>query len=107
MTVAALLPTVDGFVQGLVQVEPVFVVQCDGCGRVAVGETTRDGRRTTLVIMFCGIIFGHAAGDERRMCARCRLEAGWEDYDTRQCRSDRRVLDFYERHMIERDAPLF
>ncbi|KEP72664.1 hypothetical protein HR12_41645 [Microbacterium sp. SUBG005] len=76
MTVAALLPTVDGFVHGLVQVEPVFVVQCDGCGRVAVGETTRDGRRTTLVIMFCGIIFGHAAGDERRMCARCRLEAG-------------------------------
>jgi hypothetical protein len=104
---AELLPTVDGFVHGLVQVDPVFVVQCDGCGRVAVGELDPRGKRTALVILSCGIIFGHAADDDRRMCARCRVEAGWVDYDTRECIADRRRLEAYERHMVERDAPLF
>lgn len=41
------------------------------------------------------------------MCARCRVEAEWQDYDTRECVADRRKLEAYERHMVQRDAPLF
>lgn len=102
-----LLSTVPGFVHGLIQVDPVFVVQCDACGRVAVGETDPRGERTTLVILFCGIIFAHTAQDRRRMCARCRVEAGWQDHDTRECAADPRKLAFHEAYMVERDTPLF
>ncbi len=102
-----LLPTVQGFVHGLVQVDPVFIVQCDGCGRVAVGDTDPRGKRTTLVILFCGITFGDTARDPRRMCARCRVDAGWKDFDTEQCRTDPNKLAYHERYITDRDPVLF
>jgi len=101
-----LLPTVEGYVHGLVQADPVWVVQCDGCGRVAVGERNSRGERTTLVIQFCGIHFGDTARDPRRLCARCRIGAGWNDYDTSQCRADAKQLAFYEGYMQERQPKL-
>ncbi|MGO8608742.1 hypothetical protein ACC848_37865, partial [Rhizobium johnstonii] len=33
-----LLPDLPGRVHGLVAENPVWIVQCDGCGRVAVGD---------------------------------------------------------------------
>lgn len=94
-----LLPDIPGFVHGIVAVDPVFVVQCDGCGRVAVGELDARGARTTHVIQFSGIQF--RAGDERRLCATCRVAAGWDDYDTQQCRADAKTLAFHEAYMRE------
>lgn len=102
-----LLPSVEGFVHGLVQVDPVFIVQCDGCGRIAIGETDPRGERTALVILFCGITFGDTDRDPRRLCARCRVDAGWKDFDTEECRTDPKKLAFHEQYMTDRDPVLF
>jgi hypothetical protein len=103
-----LLPDAPGFVHGIVQEAPVWVVQCDGCGRVAVGESrTSHGQRTNRVILFCGIHFGDTHKDPRRLCARCRVEAGWNDFDTSECRNDGRKFSFHEAYMQEREPGLF
>lgn len=101
-----LLPDAPGFVHGIIQESPAWVIQCDGCARVVVGESrNRFGQRTNHVILFSGIHFGH--DDPRRLCARCRVEAGWNDYDTQECRTDARKLEFYEKQMREREPGLF
>lgn len=101
-----LLPDAPGYVHGVVQADPCWVIQCDGCGRVAVGESrNRLGQRSNLVILSAGIQFGHD-GDPRRLCARCRVDAGWRDYDTQQCRDDATTLAFHEAHMQDRDSAL-
>ena len=104
---ADLLPDLPGRVHGLVAQDPVWVVQCDGCGRVAVGELNNRGERSTLVIQFCGNHFGHSSEDPRRLCARCRVDAGWNDYDTVQCRENSKTLEFHEAYMQEREPTLF
>lgn len=93
-----LLPDVEGYVHGIVGVDPVWIVQCDGCGRVAVGGTRHGGARSGLVILACGIQFGHS-GDPRRLCGRCRLEAGWTDYDTQKLREHPGDLAYLETWM--------
>lgn len=102
-----LLPDLPGLVHGIVASDPVWVIQCDGCGRLAVGDLDPRGRRTTLVIQFCGIQFGHRADDPRRMCGRCRIEAGWEDFDTQQLRERPGDLAVGESYLRERDQALF
>lgn len=101
-----LLPDAPGYVHGIVQADPCWVIQCDSCGRVAVGESrNRLGHRSNLVILSAGIQFGHDS-DPRRLCARCRVDAGWRDYDTQQCRDDAKTLAFYEASMQDRDPAL-
>lgn len=103
-----LLPDAPGFVHGIVQESPAWVIQCDGCGRVAFGESrTGHGTRTNLVILSCGIHFGDTQRDPRRLCASCRIAAGWNDYNTQECRTDSRKLAFYEKYMHEREPSLF
>lgn len=94
-----LLPDVPGLAHGIVQAEPCWIVQCDGCARVAVGESDRYGRRLNLVILSSGICFDVARRDPRRLCARCRVDAGWQDYDTQQLRSEPKRLEFFEAQM--------
>lgn len=84
---ANLLPDVDGHVHGIVGTNPVWIVQCDGCGRVAVGDLDPRGRRSNMVIQFCGIEFGGPTGDRRRLCGRCRVASDWDDFETRQLRA--------------------
>lgn len=106
MSAFTLLPDLPGRVHGLVAEDPVWVVQCDGCGRVAVGDVDPRGKRSTMVIQFCGIVFGRQY-DPRRLCATCRVASDWDDYDTRECRADAKKLAFHEAYMRERDAGLF
>ena len=102
-----LLPDAPGYVHGIIQADPHWVVQCDGCGRVAVGESrNRFGQRSNLLILSAGIQFGHGH-DPRRLCARCRVSAGWQDYDTQRCREDAETLAFHEAYMQDRDPALF
>lgn len=97
-----LLPDLPGRVHGLVAEDPVWVVQCDGCGRVAVGDVVR-GKASTLVIQFCGINFVTHTSDPRRLCFRCRLEAGLlRDWD-----ETARDLAFHEKYMQDRAPGLF
>lgn len=103
-----LLPDIPGLVHGIVAIDPVVIVQCDGCGRVAIGEPRRvNGRPNLLVIQFCGIVFGHGTRDQRRLCARCRVESDRGDYDTRRLRESPSDLAFYEEQMHSRAQALF
>ena len=81
-----LLPDVEGYVHGIVAIDPVWVIQCDGCGRVAIGDLDRHGKRSNHVIQVCGILFDTSRRDPRRMCGRCRVAAGWTDWETAELR---------------------
>lgn len=94
-----LLPDIDGYVHGIVASDPVWIVQCDGCGRVAVGDVDSHGKRSNMVIQFCGIEFGGPAVDPRRLCGRCRVDSDWEDFETRQLRARPADLAVGEQYM--------
>lgn len=69
------LPTLPGYVHGIVSIDPV-TVQCDGCGL-----TRSEHPRGALAVILSGIIFCprlYATGeDRRRLCGDCRRDAGW------------------------------
>lgn len=94
-----LLPDLDGYVHGVVGSIPVWIIQCDGCGRIAVGDLDPRGHRSNMVVQFCGIEFGGPATDPRRLCGRCRVASYWEDYATRELRARPADLEVGERWM--------
>jgi hypothetical protein len=66
------MPTVPGKVHGIVSMDPI-TVQCDGCGGVwSEGLTII----TVGKALFNPRLYGK--GDDRRLCADCAREAGWE-----------------------------
>lgn len=74
MTVATLLPTVEGLVHGIVSVSPP-TIQCDGCGKRHSGE------KMAMTVLTSNIVFNIMAEatqhDRRRMCDKCWEGAGW------------------------------
>lgn len=73
MSTLQLLPTLDGYVHGIVSIDPLRI-QCDACGAIAV----HDGSCTSaLFVILCGIEFRTLPNDGRRLCLECRTAEGW------------------------------
>lgn len=74
---ATLLPDMPDYVHGLVSLTPP-TVQCDGCGH----RYSRD--HLGMAVLTSHIVFNPRADDDnRRMCADCWRDAGWEDDNLR------------------------
>jgi len=63
-----LLPTLPGYVHGIVATDPL-TIQCDGCG----------GLETPPIAVLTQTWFNPVSSDERRLCPDCRDRAGWPD----------------------------
>lgn len=74
-----LLPTLDGYVHGIVHVDPIRV-QCDGCGVIAEGDPG-----SASVAIMGRIWFNPGSDDRRRLCGECR-QIWWPDFDERRRR---------------------
>lgn len=71
------LPDLDGYVHGIVGLNPP-TVQCDGCGKLYRRDSI------ALAVLTSGIQFNpRATNDHRRMCATCWERAGWHDDNQR------------------------
>lgn len=63
-----LLPTLPGYVRGVVATDPL-TIQCDGCG----------GLEKPPLAVLTRTWFNPASSDDRRLCPECRGRAGWPD----------------------------
>lgn len=91
MTTQPLRPTIPGFTEGIVSVDP-RVLQCQECGITDSSETLGIGPGKPSLVHILSTLRFHTHGwpdgrtDNPRLCRKCRLARGC---DCTECRCER------------------